>query len=286
MTDLKLGLAILGALAVVGVLLYNRWQERSVRRETERAFAAAHPDVLLDDPKGRREPTLESAHRRPPMQQGAQPDARVDYIVELALPAAASGAALLEAWSAIEQRFAKRVLLARSDGASCRAALQLVSRSGVVSDAELLEFRSSVETLAAKLAATVAAPGMREALEAARELDGVCAEADIQVALHVVGIPPGVAVQDPAFRATPRDDGVTLTLDLARTLEPARSYEAMARAGRQLAQSRGGRLVDDHGRELDERALASIGAQLEAVRRILAGRGIEPGSPLALRLFS
>ena len=46
------------------------------------------------------------------------------------------------------------------------------------------------------------------------------------------------------------------------------------------------RLVDDRGNVLDERALASIGAQLEAVRQTLASRGIETGSPLALRLFS
>jgi hypothetical protein len=44
--------------------------------------------------------------------------------------------------------------------------------------------------------------------------------------------------------------------------------------------------VDDRGQPLDERALAAIGAQLEAVRQILSARGIETGSPLALRLFS
>jgi len=37
---------------------------------------------------------------------------------------------------------------------------------------------------------------------------------------------------------------------------------------------------------LGARGLAAIGAQLEAVRQTLAGRGIETGSPLALRLFS
>ena len=144
-----------------------------------------------------------------------------------------------------------------------------------------------VETMAAQLGATVSAPEMRPALDAARELDRICADADIQVALHVVGIGFTPAQFDgQAFQAAPRDDGVTLTLDVARTPEPARSYEAMARAGRQLAQSRGGRVVDDTGRELDERALAAIGAQLEAVRQRLAGCGIEPGSPLALRVFS
>ena len=49
MTDLQLGLLVLGAVAVVGVVLYNRLQERAVRREAERAFATRHADVLLGD---------------------------------------------------------------------------------------------------------------------------------------------------------------------------------------------------------------------------------------------
>ena len=39
MTDLQLGLLAIGALAVVAVVVYNCWQERSARREAERAFA-------------------------------------------------------------------------------------------------------------------------------------------------------------------------------------------------------------------------------------------------------
>jgi hypothetical protein len=143
------------------------------------------------------------------------------------------------------------------------------------------------EPCATLLGPVVRAPEMRAALDAARELDKTCAEADIQVALHVVGIGTGSAqFPDQPFQATTREDGVTLTLDVARTPEPARSYETMARAGRQLAQARGGRVVDDEGRELDERALAAIGRELEAVRQRLAGCGIEAGSPLALRVFS
>jgi FtsZ-interacting cell division protein ZipA len=60
----------------------------------------------------------------------------------------------------------------------------------------------------------------------------------------------------------------------------------MARAARQLAAAGGGRVVDDNGTELDERALRAIETELAAVAARLAHAGIEPGSGLALRLFS
>ena len=255
---------MLGVAALVGVLGYNWLQERSARRQAERSFASRHADVLLEKHDARREPTL-----RPEPQHGAVPHREADYIIELSLP-------LKEGWDAIEHRFGRRALLADN-----KAALQMVTREGVVSEAELLEFRSEIETLAAKVNATVRAPEMRTALEAAQDLDRACADADIQIALHVLGVS-----QDPpeshGFHVAPRPDGLTFTLDVARTADPGRTYEAMVRAARQC----GGSLVDDNGASLDERALAAIGAQIEAVRQELMGRGIEPGGPLALRLFS
>ena len=279
MTELTLGLVLVGALAVAGVLLYNRVQERSVRRAAERAFGSRHADALLDEPPVKREPTLGKNAE-------ALPDERIDYVIELRPARPLAAALMLEGWRAIEQRFARRALLAARDDGSWRAALQMVSRAGVVSDAELIEFRSEVETLGAKLGARVAAPEMRQALEAARELDRTCADSDIQVALHVVGSRIEPELGEQPFRVVRREDGVTLVLDVALTPDLGRSYEAMARAGRSLAAAHGGRLVDDRGNTLDERSLAVIGAQLEAVRQTLAGRGIETGSPLALRLFS
>lgn len=296
MTDLQLGLLLIGALAVAGVLVYNRVQERSVKRAAERAFSSRHADALLDEAGSKHEPTLTKLSQGP---EGL-PDDRVDYVIDLKLARPLAAAVVLEGWSAIEHRFARRVLLAGSDGTawrrlvpadsgSCsalRAALQLVSRAGVVSDAELLEFRSAVETLGARLGAALSASEMRQALEAARELDRTCAEADIQVALHVIGETIDPQLGEQPFQVVRREDGVTLTLDVARTPDLGGSYEAMARAGRSLAAAHGGRLVDDRGNALDDRSLAAIGAQLEAVRQTLAGRGIETGSPLALRLFS
>ena len=276
MSDLVLGLLVLGAVLFAGVLLYNRVQERAAQR----AFAAKHPDALLDEPAPRREPGL---HK--PGVAHAAPHPGVDYTIDVTL--ARTTPEILEGWAAVANRFGRRAMLVPGrDERTWRAGLQLVSRSGVVSEAELIEFRSAVESLGASLGATLSAPEMRAALEGARTLDKACAESDIQVALHVIGQGIDAAPGEQPFQVVPREDGVTLVLDVAVTPARGGTNEAMARAGRSLADTYGARLVDDRGNALDERALAAIGAQLEAVRQTLAGHGIETGSPLALRLFS
>ena len=93
MTDLQIGLALIGVLAVAAVLAYNWLQERRAKRAAERAFASRHSDVLLDEPQDRREPTLGAAPRPHPAPGEAMPDPRVDYIMELSLPAGSSSAA-------------------------------------------------------------------------------------------------------------------------------------------------------------------------------------------------
>jgi hypothetical protein len=281
MSDLVLGLLVLGAVLFAAVLVYNRVQERSARRAVERAFDDSRPgDTLARAAPERREPTLKKPSA------AVQPDERVDYVIELTPARALAAAAVQESWRAIDQRFGRRALLAQSGGGAWRAALQLVSRAGAVSEAELIEFRAAVEGLAARLGAAVAAPETRPALEAARELDRACADSDIQVALHVVGEGIQADLGEQPFRVVRREDGVTLVLDVALTPDLGASYDAMARAGRSLAAAHNARLVDDRDNLLDERSLAAIGAQLEAVRQTLAARGIETGSPLALRLFS
>jgi hypothetical protein len=276
MTDLQLGLLIIGAVAVAGVLVYNRVQERATRRDAQRAFGSQHADVLLDEASARREPTIEAL-----VQRRLEPG--LDYVIELE---GASAERLGAEWAALERRFAPRAMLADSSPGRVEAALQMVSRAGVVSEAELLEFRALVESMAAAHGASVSAPEMRQVLEAAQEFDRACVEVDIQIALHVLGVPQEDLPLGAPFQAAARADGVTLLLDVPRTREVEKSYEAMVRTARDLAAAHGGRLVDDNGKALDERALATIRAELEAVRGRLAELGIEPGSPLALRVFS
>ena len=164
-------------------------------------------------------------------------------------------------------------MLSEAGSRKLHAKLQMVNRHGVVSEAELLEFRSQVETMAATHGASVSAPPMREALEAAQALDKACADVDVQIALHVLGS-SDTPVKKDGFSVAPRNDGVTLLLDVPRTPDLARSYAAMVETARQL----GGRMVDDNGNNVDERALAAIGVEIEPLRARMAEIGVEPGA--------
>lgn len=212
MSEFQTGLLVIGALVVAGVFGYNKWQEHRAGKVADLAFRSEHPD-LLDDEAGRNPRAGEDIHDGSLLLHPQAPLAprkvldkrdaplaaeRFDYIVEL--DGEAQAAALRDHWGAIENRFARRVTISSwSDGqwvpvpltGSClrlRAALQLVSRRGVVSESELLEFRSEVETLGARLGLSATSPEMKDALDAARVLDTACADADIQIAFHVVAI--------------------------------------------------------------------------------------------------
>src|ERR1051325_5983102 len=276
MTDLQIGLLVIGAAAVAGVLVYNRLQERATRRQAERAFGSPHAHLLLAPPPERREPTLDLSampvrEASPPVAKPAS-DPRIDYVVEVQ---GTSAGAIRPDWPALQRRFSRRATLTEGGGKSAHAALQMVSRNGVVSEGDLVEFRTQLETLVAAHGGKVSGPPMREAL------DRVCADVDVQIALHVLE-PAETSIRHEGFSVGQRADGVTLMLDVPRTPDLSRSYAAMVEAARRL----GGRLVDDNGNSLDERALAAIGVEVESIRNRLVEVGIEPGSPLALRLFS
>jgi ZipA-like protein with FtsZ-binding domain len=347
MSELQLGLLAIGVLLVVAVFAYNRWQEGAARRAAQSSVRGRPgEDVLLrSEPRNPAVPPERPPHATTRIQAGAAaalPDPNVDYIVELSFPSVLAASELVQQWKASEHRYATRAIFSCDGGGagwrrlsvddlapveSLRAALQLVTREGPVSEAELIEFRAAVETLAAATGATVSAPEIRHAAEAARALDRFCEESDIQVVVHVVGAGEG-GLQGTRVRATaelsglvleedgrlalrdgddrllytlsPREGdrfeaatldaaqfaGVSLTLDVPRVPDLSRAFQSMARFATHLAAALDGRLVDDNGSPLDERALAAIGAQLDAVQGGFEAKGIATGSASTLRLFS
>lgn len=332
MSDLQLGLLAIGVLLVAGVFAYNRYQERAAHHSAQEKLRSAHPDAPLE-PAGRKEPTLAPpmppavAVARTEPDQGALPDPVIDYVVDLAFATPQGAGTLAEAWKPNEHRFAGQVLLAVSGGGaswrrlhagdplpveSLRAGLQLVTRTRTVNDAQLIEFRAAVETLAGATGGSIQAPELRQAAETARGLEQFCDDADLQVVIHVAaaegtGLPRERVAAALKNGFTPEENGryvlrdseantlyvlaasegaVSLTLDVPRVRDFPRVFRSMANFAKDLARDLGGTLVDDNRRPLDERALQAIAARLDTVRGAFEARGIASGSAAALRLFS
>jgi len=338
MSELQLGLLAIGVVLVVGVFAYNRRQESVARRAAESSLRSGHADVLLEPEPARRvaaaaeKPAHPAPSRAAPAHGAALPDPKVDYVIELAFATAVAPGAVLQHWKANEHRYVSGVILAGRDGGgewkrlsaddpgtieSLRAGFQLVTREGAVSDAELIEFRAALETLAAATGATVSAPEIRPAAEAARALDEFCVDSDIQVVVHVVA-PGGATLSGARIRSSaeasglvaeeggrlalrdatgqllytlgpleaPEPAAVSLTLDVPRVPDFPRAFQSMARFASQLAAELGGNVVDDNSNPLDERSIRAIGAQLDSVRSGFEAKGIAAGSASALRLFS
>ena len=65
MSDLQIGLAMLGVLLVAAVLAFNWWQERQYRQRGEKAFSSRHDDVLLNQPATQAGPATGFAPSQP-----------------------------------------------------------------------------------------------------------------------------------------------------------------------------------------------------------------------------
>jgi len=80
--------------------------------------------------------------------------------------------------------------------------------------------------------------------------------------------------------------GVTLLLDVPRTLNPAAQFDLMAGIAHEFAKELQANLVDDHRVVLSDNALALIRTRIAAVEAKMCDNGIVPGSAQARRLFA
>lgn len=177
---------------------------------------AERAEPVIDAPAAvPREPTFAAPVDAPatPEAEAAEPapaaplpaewaDGRADCLLRVEFVDAVPGAELWAEQSAWSGRIDKpvqwlgldaksgrwRALLPQDQGAVTQlaAALQLVDRAGVVSEATLNEFLGGVHRLAQRFAGLVELPATAAVLARADELDAFCAGVDLQLALHVV----------------------------------------------------------------------------------------------------
>jgi FtsZ-interacting cell division protein ZipA len=80
--------------------------------------------------------------------------------------------------------------------------------------------------------------------------------------------------------------GISFQLDVPRVKNCSEVFNQMVQLARQMESSLEGALVDERQHSLDDAAIDNIRQQLKGIQNRMVARGIIPGSPTALRLFS
>lgn len=365
MSDLQIGLGMLGVVVVASVFAFNWWQERQFRRRADDSFVSRHDDILLDQHapaappaparqaqaneqehriEPRMEPQLEAASSGPVLQPAldpALPQPEVDYIVEMR----AGEFVIVEHLVKLQQQLVglgRRIVFSGFDYqtkawgpltldaaryTAVRAAIQLVDRSGPVTHEQLQMFGEAMRETAHQMSAIADLPEFAPALQQAALLDEFCANVDVVVGINVIArtgqVFHGTKIRALAEAAglhlrpdgifhiaderggslfsldnqesdpflidkirTLTTPGITFLLDVPRVGNGLKVFDRMVAIGRSMADSLDGMLADDNRVMLNDTGLDKIRNQLRSIYAAMEQRGIQPGSPLALRLFS
>lgn len=358
MSDLQLALLAGGAVFILAVIAFNVWQEKRARGKAERAFGSRPPDSLFDAPKAgeRQEPVMGA------MPSGASVDAEAaptrsdepDELEATGGPAAEISskidtvaliladdpimreqlAPLIESLRGhrtpvhiegiVDEQWYPIDSSPRQSWRELRVGLQLASRAGPLGEEELERFNQAIADFAASVIAVSQRESPAAAAGRARELDGFCADADLEVAVNVIGqfganLPVGRVkslalehglsetasgelvsfardgsveftvrgIAEAPGKASPHHyAGLTFALDLPQVADPAATLADMVQVAGIFAENLTAQLVDDNRKPLSEAGLASLRRQLEGIVNDMESFGVPAGGALARRLFS
>lgn len=273
---------------------------------------------------------------------GSLLDPRLEFIATMELVDAVPGAQIVHAqyatlqhlgkpvhWVAFNERTREWERIAPDSEVPVRrlrVGLQLVDRTGPVSDADFATFTEAMHDLADQLLAVADMPPS-QFLEQAAEVDRFCAAVDLEIGVNLVSRATpfsgtkiralaeaaGMELGDDGVFVRRDDEGrsqftlqnfettrfsrdsmlnlsthaLTFVLDVPRVAHGERVFQQMVELAKRFAETLQGTLVDDNRQPLND-------VQLDHIRREFIGKpqatmasyGIPAGSAQALRLFS
>lgn len=350
MNELQLSLLGLGLLAIILVVVYNRWVEHKHRKlnapEPAEVVVEAVEEGVSSD---RQEPVWNHGEADGDMTAVDLPAEPVSSESSGAVPEPIAALTEVESWiDAIAtlrfyeprtagsirdtlnqmgaERF-ERVDFYSGDGwhaadvlpnsaivSNLRARMQLASRRGPVSPDSLHEWMRSLESLAQMLSAGLSVESEATLIDRAANLDAFCVRVDALISLNLkarqdmentleklassasamslIGELPNYArlsaagLIDFQLQADQNASLVSLVMDFPHVLRPDAVVVEMLDLARTLATTLDADIVDDAGRPMSEEGMALLVNQVIRLNAMLQAQGIEPGSALALRLFS
>ena len=311
MTDLQLAIAIGAAVVVLWVLAFNVREWRRIRGRVA-AAAPASDEPMFAVPAER-------------LVESITPSAIAEAVATLAWSAPIPVQRVQQELRGWRHVGSKPICVAWRSGASAtfdaqpgdeqvtglQVGVLLATRSGPLHAMEYSEWQDALGRLARSLGAQLDLPTMADVLSKARALDQQCAALDAQLSLaltsmqilsvaaigaaaHAAGCEArgeGRFAMGPLhhqrFSVFPGDTGnsVVLLLDVPRTHAPEQAFDEMLTCAQKMAALLPASLTDESGRALVDTDLGLIREQVAKRAEALRAVGIEPGGPVAQRLF-
>lgn len=370
MTEFQLSILAIGGTVVIGVLIYNKWQEYRARKVVDNAFADGQDDdvLLRAEQEHRHEPSLDASAAAPldkrepqldqamtaaasefeesaesatpvgeseaagkPVRADLPVDELIDSVIVLELDAPVRAEKILQEISGFkfvgkkpvhfigQTLEGERTVIKLGEVYSCLfAGVQMVARSGPLTELEYSEFVTKIRTIADNLGAHPEIPDMNKVIRDAREMQQFVSEHDAQLSINVAanGAPWGLATLLAALEKMgfdQRPDGrlmmpdgeggslftlstnvglsetatsrLTFLLDVPCVAPERQAFSSMASCARSLATRLGGVVVDDGNQAISSAALEEINGQVLEFYSAMQEAQIPAGSLRAKRVF-
>lgn len=220
MSELQVSLIVLGVLVILGVVVYNWWQDRRVSQKMQKHMPVVDDDPLLRESgssDSRKEPDLthfglasepdnlaSNSHPQGETVDEAErieePDPVIEEVIEIVFTSPKLGEELSASLKDVRSLGPRPVrMFAQTDQGvlatrvnptekymALHLAVLLANRAGPLSAIEWSQLWGKVGALAEDLEARVEGRDQNEVIEKAQTLDGVCADLDMQVGLNLL----------------------------------------------------------------------------------------------------
>ncbi|CAM4049893.1 cell division protein ZipA C-terminal FtsZ-binding domain-containing protein [Bordetella tumulicola] len=307
MSNLQIGLIVLGVLLILLVLGFNWWQDRRARSRMQARFPTSEQDPLLSDGEGavrssadakRREPGMGPEHVAAAATAAAaapandvddteEPDPGCEVVIEIHLGEPMLGAELLPAIQGVHQVGTKpvRVFATTEAGrhrarihpeesyASLQLAALLANRSGPLTAIEWSQLWARAQELADRFEATIEGPDQQVVLERAVKLDELCAALDAQVGLTLLLREPRSTI-----------DVISVARELGFAVDNTRLLWLTDTGATRFTLSRGDGAGFDDGMAAVSRLVLLLDVPCSPADSRAFGRMVDVGRDLAARL--
>ncbi|MBI5005532.1 MAG: hypothetical protein HZB95_00250 [Nitrosomonadales bacterium] len=209
MSELQISLLAIGLIVVAGIFLYGQWQQWHYRRSIRSQLLERNSDTF---PVEQQQAVLPAEEPKDPLMPASSAgdtadgvcgllNDSTDYVATMLLKTPLSSGVLENLWqrrfdfgknvnvcglNTVSSLWERMIPESPQTYRAFRLGLQLVDRSGSVSEMRLAGFHDLLQDIAGQLQIEVKLPSVQETMQRAQELDRFCADVDQMIGINLL----------------------------------------------------------------------------------------------------